>query len=110
MLNAFVAEVSVTVRAAIAGPERGDGHVVGRRVDEVGVDLVADHEEVVLVGQRGEPLELRPREDVARRVLRVAEQEGPAPAAGRGEVGGQAIVVEGPTGGGALGRDGEDRA
>ncbi len=49
------------------------------------------------------------REDVARRVLRVAEQEGPAPAAGRGEVGGEAIVVEGPTGRGALGRDGEDR-
>ena len=57
----------------------------------------------------GEPLQLRVREDVARRVLRVAEQQGPAPAAGRDDVGGESIVVEGPTGRGALGRDGEDR-
>ena len=109
MLKALVADVSVTVRAASGRIECSDGDVGGGRVDEVGVDLVADDEEVVLLGQPGQLFQLGGGEDVAGRVLRVAEHEGPAPAAGRRQVGREAIVVEGPTGGGALGRDGEDR-
>ena len=57
------------------GPERGERDVPVRRVDELGVDLVADDGEVVAGGDLGEPLQLGPGEHVPGRVVRVAQQQ-----------------------------------
>jgi hypothetical protein len=45
------------------------------REHEVGVDLVADHEQVVLACDRGDGFQLVAAEDAAGRVVRVAEQQ-----------------------------------
>ena len=45
--------------------------------DDVLVDLVADHDEVVPLAQRRDLLELVPVEDATRRVVRGVEQQAP---------------------------------
>ena len=61
------------------GAERGERHVVVPGVDELGVDLVADDDEVVLGRQLGDHLQLGSIEHPAGGVLRMAED----PQAGR---------------------------
>ena len=78
-----------------------------RVVDEVGVDLVADHDEVVALGEPGQLLQLVPAEDVTGRVVGVAEEEHADRRIGL-ELGGERTVIERPTVGGALRRDVDD--
>ena len=76
-MNAFEADVTVIVRAATSATERRERHVVVAGVDELGVDLVADDDEIVLGGELGNPLQLGSLEHSARRVLRMAEDPQP---------------------------------
>ena len=78
-----------------------------RVVDEVGVDLVTDHDEVVALGEPGQLLQLVPAKDVAGRVVGVAEEERPDRRISL-ELGGERTVVERPAVDGALGRDVHD--
>ena len=55
--------------------EGGEGDVPGAGVDDVRVDLVRDHHEVALDGERRQRLELLPLEDPAERVVGGAEEE-----------------------------------
>ena len=75
MLNPFVAEVIVTVRAAISGESVAIGICVAAWIDEVGVDLVAEDDEVALDGQVAERHQLLAGEDAAGRIVRVADHQ-----------------------------------
>ena len=55
------------------GTERRERHVHKSGVDELGVDLVADHNKIVLGRQLGDHLQLRSIEHPAGWILRVAE-------------------------------------
>jgi hypothetical protein len=66
---------SALPKAAIE--QRGEDHVLVSGVDQVGVDLVGDDDQVVPERELGQPLELGAAEGATRRVVRVAEQEEP---------------------------------
>ena len=67
-------------QGALAHPrQRRDRHVLDAVERQVLVDLVGDDPGVVLPGQRADQVELGPREDLARRVVRSVEQHQPRP-------------------------------
>ena len=93
-MNAFDADVTVTVRAATSAPSAANG-TCRAAGGQLGVDLVADDGQVVAGGDLGELLQLGPGEHVPGRVVRVAEQQ-QAGRLGRSRAGGQLVVVEPP--------------
>ena len=74
------------VRSRMPG-ERRDGDVGGAVEGDLGVDLVADHDGVVLAAERRQLLELLAREDLAGRVVGRVQDDG---ARARAEGGGAA--------------------
>ena len=75
-------------------------------VDQLGVDLVADHDEVVAVGDLGDRRQLARREHVPRRVVRMAQHEQTCLLGGQASV--ERIVVEHPSVPRAFGGDLDD--
>ena len=83
ILKLLVAEVMVMVRAAISGRQRRQWDMRVARIDDVGVDLVRHHDQVVADGECRHLLEFRPGEGAAGRVLRMAEDQHPRARIGR---------------------------
>ena len=77
-LNDLLAAVMVTVRAAASADSDGEGDVRRAGEDEIAPDLVADHEQVVLLGDLGDGREFVATEGAAHRVVRIAGEDHPS--------------------------------
>ena len=73
-LKDLLAALTVTVRAAASSLSERDRDVVAPGMREVGPDLVADDQQVVLLGDLGDRGELFARRTRAGRVVRIAQQ------------------------------------
>ncbi len=75
--------------------EQGHRSVGPSRVDEIGMDLVADHQQVVTLGQVGQRRQFVVGEHVPGRVVGVTQKKHPRPFLLQARV--EGIMVEGPS-------------